>query len=103
MNEQKFNKQNLVIITNRNELKITGVEKVTGFSETAITLNISNQTMTVLGEQMHAQKLDVENGELVVMGLINSIKWDTKKEKIPLLKRIFKWFYTKHFPNPYFC
>ena len=49
-----------------------------------------NCTLHIQGEQIHTEKLDVENGEFKLEGLINELKWETKKEKIPLLKRIFK-------------
>ena len=89
-NEQKFIKENIVRIINRNDLMISGVKKVISFSPTQIILVALDCEMLILGEQLQTTKLDEENGELVVSGLINSIKWTEKKEKTSLLKRIFK-------------
>ena len=88
--EQKFIKENIVRIINRNDLIISGVKKVISFSPTQIILVALDCEMLILGEQLQTTKLDEENGELVVSGLINSIKWTEKKEKTSLLKRIFK-------------
>ena len=90
MNEQKFMKENTIILENRNHLSITGVEKVIAFSETNVTLVAMNACMQISGQQMHTEKLDVSNGNLEVSGIINQIKFETKKEKVPFLKRIFR-------------
>ena len=90
MTEQKFIKQNTLTLVNRNVLTVTGVEKVTAFSPTEISLIALGCVVHISGEQLRTEKLDVENGELKVEGLVNLIKWETKKEKTPLLKRIFR-------------
>ena len=90
MNEQKFIKENTLVITNRNCLEITGVEKVISFSANNIILVALNCNLQISGEQLHTEKLDVENGIFKVEGLITQLKWETKKEKVPLLKRIFR-------------
>lgn len=90
MNEHKIVKENILRLVNRNDLLVTGVEKVTSFSPTQIILTALDCEMQILGSGMQTTKLDEENGELVVSGLINSIKWTSKKEKLSLLKRIFK-------------
>ena len=90
MNEQKFVKENIVKLINRNDLIINGVSKVLSFSSNQIILDALDCEMQIQGEQLQTTKLDEENGELIVQGLINSIKWKDKKEKTSLLKRIFK-------------
>ena len=46
--------------------------------------------MQILGKNLQTTKLDEEKNELDVNGLILGIKWVQKREKLPLLKRIFK-------------
>ena len=89
MNE-KFVKENIIRLINRNDLSISGVNKVVSFSPNQIILVCLDCQITICGEQLQTIKLDEENGEIVVQGLINSIKWNEKKEKIGLIKRIFK-------------
>lgn len=88
--ETKFVKESIVRVVNRNDLTITGVQKVLAFSENAISLVCLDCNMSILGSQMQTQKLDVEGGDLIVSGVINQIKWESKKEKVPFLKRVFK-------------
>lgn len=90
MSEKKFMKENILRLANRNDLSIVGVEKVISFSPTQILLVAMDSQMQILGSNLQTTKLDEQNGELCVSGLINSIKWSSAPEKIPLLKRIFK-------------
>ncbi|MBO5884835.1 MAG: sporulation protein YabP [Clostridia bacterium] len=87
---EKFIKENIIRLVNRNELTISGVSKVTAFSPTQITLFALECEITILGEQLQTTKLDEQNGDLCVLGLINCIKWNEKKEKVGIIKRIFK-------------
>ena len=90
MNEQKIVKENILRLVNRNSLTISGIKKVTSFSPNQILLVALDTNMQITGKQLQTTKLDEENGELVVEGIIDSIKWIEKQEKISLLKRIFK-------------
>ena len=90
MNEKKFVKENIIRLVNRNDLSVSGVTKVISFSPTQIILVALDCQMEILGLNMQTTKLGEENGELVVCGLINSIKWTQKREKLGLFKRIFK-------------
>lgn len=90
MSEKKFMKENILRLANRNDLSIVGVEKVISFSPTQILLVAMDSQMQILGSNLQTTKLDEQNGELYVSGLITSIKWNNTPEKIPLLKRIFK-------------
>ena len=83
-------KENILRLANRNDLSIVGVEKVISFSPTQILLVAMDSQMQILGSNLQTTKLDEQNGELCVSGLITSIKWSSAPEKIPLLKRIFK-------------
>ena len=83
-------KENILRLVNRNDLSITGVEKVISFSPTEVNLIALDCEMKILGRELQTVKLDEENGDLVISGVIESIKWSDKKEKQSLLKRIFK-------------
>ena len=87
---EKFIKENIIRLINRNDLTISGVNKVISFSPTQIVLFALDCQITICGEQLQTTKLDEQTEELSVQGLINSIKWSDKKEKIGLIKRIFK-------------
>ena len=90
MGENNFMKENILRLVNRNDLSISGVEKVISFSPTQINLISLDCEMQIIGSELQTTKLDEQNGELCVSGLINSIKWNSKHDKVPLIKRIFK-------------
>lgn len=79
-----------VILINRNNLTVSGIKKVLTVSETNISLLLDSSTMNIAGEGMEVKKLDVESGILEVEGTINCIKYLGVKEKLGLVKRIFK-------------
>ena len=89
MNE-KYVKENIIRLVNRNDLSITGVSKVISFSPTQIALVAMDCEIEICGEQLQTTKLDEQSGDLFVQGLIKNIKWIEKKEKVGFIKRIFK-------------
>lgn len=84
---KKFSESTLTL-TNRAHLSISGVEKVNSVSEVNINLNVSGSTLIITGSGLQVLKLDVDGGLLKVSGLIDSIRYNQKKES--LLKRVFK-------------
>lgn len=82
--------ENKIYLINRKNLNISGITKVIEISEENISVQVDNSVLNIAGEGMEVKKLDVESGNLEVEGLINSIKYIDKKEKISLIKRIFK-------------
>ena len=89
MNEN-FIKESTVKIENQNIMSITGVEKVISFSPTRIILVAMGSEVVIQGTNLETTKLDDKTRELFVNGLILSIKWQTKKQKLPFYKRLFK-------------
>lgn len=83
-------KDNKLILINRSNLTITGIKKVLTVSETNISLLLENTSMNIFGEKMEVKRLDVESGILEVLGIINTIKYISAKEKTNLFKKIFK-------------
>ena len=82
--------ENKIYLINRKILNISGITKVIEISEENISVQVDNSVLNIAGEDMEVKKLDVESGNLEVEGLINSMKYIDKKEKISLIKRIFK-------------
>lgn len=86
MNEKK----QCIILEDKSLLKINGVEGVINLTETDASIIICNEILEIKGLNLKAEKLSVETGEMVIAGNINSLKYQEKKEKKGLLKRIFK-------------
>lgn len=88
--DNKIFKDSMLALTNQSNLSLTGVEKVIEASEKQLVLEVAGTMLMIDGNNMSVQKLDVENGLLEIKGFINALKYQNKKEKINIIKRIFK-------------
>ena len=64
-----------LILENRNKLSISGVSDVDSFDEQEIVIYTALGTLTVKGFDLHINKLNVESGELVIEGELDSIAY----------------------------
>ena len=90
MEEEK--KSNLSL-ENRKKLTLTGVEEVISFDEEKIALNTVLGNLTIKGEGLKMNKLDVQNGDVIIIGKISSMIYsgkDVKKNKENMIKRLFQ-------------
>ncbi|AYF53820.1 sporulation protein YabP [Clostridium botulinum C] len=91
--ESLESKKSNLILENRNKLMITGVVEVVCFDEKIIILDTRLGTLTIKGEGLKVQKLDVQNGEVAIIGHINSCVYTTtqsKKDKDSIIARLFR-------------
>lgn len=84
-------KSNLAL-ENRKKIILTGVVEVLSFDEEKILLNTCLGMLTVKGEGLKMNKLDVQNGDVVIIGKISAMIYtgEVKKEKENIFKKIFK-------------
>lgn len=64
-----------LILENKSKLSVSGVCDVDTFDEGKIILFTADDTLVVEGEDLHIQKLDVSNGELIIEGQIFSFHY----------------------------
>lgn len=83
-------KSQQIVLNDRKKLKITGVSEVDNFSETVVCANTCMGQMRVSGESLKISKLDIDAGELVIDGQINSMEYTKKREKTGFFESIFK-------------
>jgi len=83
-------KKQIVYLEDKNYLKVTCVENVISLTETEAGVMVNGEVLVIKGNNIKAEKLLVETGELVLVGNFNQIKFEEKKQKQSLLKRIFK-------------
>lgn len=82
-----------IILENRKKLILTGVEEVISFDDEKILLNTNLGFLTIKGSDLKMNKLDVQNGDVVVTGIIDSIVYSgktLKKEKENIISRLFR-------------
>lgn len=86
-------KKGNLTLENRKKLSITGVVEVISFDDEKIILNTNHGGLHIKGEGLKMNKLDVQNGEVIIVGTVNSCIYTGANEKIDnrsILKRLFK-------------
>jgi sporulation protein YabP len=79
-----------IILEERKKLSVNGVTDVENFDETMIIMQTSKGILTVRGENIHIDKLNLESGELALNGEIYSIDYEDKiVSKGGLFSRMF--------------
>lgn len=79
--ENKLKSNHKVEITDRNETKITCVNKLNSFNDKEFYLETDFGNMQITGSNMTLGKMDVENKVLVINENINSLRYLTKNSK----------------------
>ncbi len=82
-----------LLLENKELLNVSGVEVVDNFNDETVVLITTKGKLTIKGEKLNISKLNVDEGKLVVKGIINSMlysEYEGKKEKISLVKKLFK-------------
>ena len=76
----------------RNRLVVTEVKDVGSFNEEAILVNLLSGDLSVKGQNLHIQKLDLESSKVVISGFVQSLSYSEKKDPVQggLLKKLFK-------------
>lgn len=96
MEEQKVfktNNQN-IFVENREKISITNVEEVENFNEDIIVVLTARGLVTVKGSNLHIKKLDLEEGNVIIKGVIDALNY-TNKESMGekgkgLFSKVFK-------------
>lgn len=86
-------KRSGLMLENRKKLSLTGVMEVISFNENVIMLSTCLGAMTIKGEGLRMNKLDVQNGDVMIIGTINSCVYsgsEIKKDNESILKKLFK-------------
>lgn len=86
-------KKSILNIENRKKLILSGVVEVISFNEELIVLNTNLGTLNIKGQGLKMNKLDVQNGDVVIIGMVNSciyINNQAKKQKERFISRLFK-------------
>ena len=67
-----------ITLENRKRLTLTGVEEVISFDDEKILLNTKLGFLTIKGSELKMNKLDVQNGDVIIIGNISSIVYSSK-------------------------
>ena len=80
-----------VIIDSRERISITGVLDVISFNDSEIEVNTDGGAMTIFGQNLHINKLNLDDGQLIVDGFIEGMEYvETQTAKGGMFSRLFK-------------
>lgn len=86
-----FRNQN-ILVEDRNKMTITGVEQVESFNDNTIILKTIKGGITIKGEGLNVGKLNLEDGNVKIDGVVNGIVYSNKdsSQKGNIIGKIFK-------------
>ena len=82
----------IVNIDNRERISITDVADIESFNEETILIILKSGGLVIKGQELHIQKLDLEEGKVLITGAITSAVYTEKRDKQEkgFLKKILK-------------
>lgn len=86
-------KRSNLMLENRKKLTINGVIEVINFNENQILLNTDVGTMIIKGQDLRMNKLDVQNGDVLITGKVDSFVYTNDKSKVKkdsIVSRLFR-------------
>ncbi|SDY57309.1 sporulation protein YabP [Proteiniborus ethanoligenes] len=72
-------KSNNIILEDREKLGISGVEYVESFNDNTIILFTSKGGLTIKGASLNISKLNLDDGNVTIQGIINSLNYTNKE------------------------
>lgn len=76
-------------ITERERMSISGVVDVSGFDDSIVILSTSQGELTIRGEGLHIDRIDLELGQLEVQGRVQELRYDEPAHSGSLWSRLF--------------
>lgn len=78
-----------IVLEDREQLMVSGVEEVESFDESSIILSTIRGGLEVQGEGLHIEKLSLDGGDLLVEGLIHGLIYtEERRERGGFLSRL---------------
>lgn len=87
------NAKSNLLLENRKKLTLSGVMEVMSFDEEKIELTTKLGNLIIKGEDLKMNKLDVQNGDVIIAGSISSMIYNgknAKKNSESLISKLFK-------------
>ena len=81
--------QHSLSLEGRNKMSITGVQDVSGFDENTVILTTSQGELSIYGEGLHIDRIDLETGHVLVSGKVGELKYDEAAPSRSLWSRLF--------------
>ena len=92
-NQEKEIKEQLIVLSNKKNLSVSGTNKIISLKPDLIQLHTIYGGLIITGENLELIKLDNSTTRAEINGNINSLKFIQGKNKEPLFRKIFKWYF----------
>lgn len=69
-------KRHTVHMESRERATVSGVNELDSFNEDEIILVTDDSTLTITGEGLHIDKLNLDDGQLIISGLLYSFEYE---------------------------
>ena len=91
MEEKDFKEQNIVI-QNREKTVVTGVDDILSFDDELVIVQTGLGMLTIKGEGLKMNKLNLDNNELIIEGKTCAIAYSdaTTEKKQGFMNKLFK-------------
>ncbi len=86
---ENLHKPQSLILENRANLSLTGVEDVIGFNDETVSLSTSAGDLVVKGSKLHINKLSLDTGEVEIDGTVSLIHYTENKSEKGFIGRLF--------------
>lgn len=86
-------KKSNLVLDSRKKVTLTGVLEVISYDDEKISLNTNLGNLDIKGRDLKINKLDVQNGDVIIVGMINYMVYNDKnngKEKKSFIKKLFQ-------------
>lgn len=94
MEDKIISRQHKIIMQNRSQGSITGIQDVVSFDENQIVLDTDMGLLTIKGKELHVSRLTLEKGEVDLTGAVDSMTYSSnasyRKSGESLFNRLFK-------------
>lgn len=87
------NKRHTISMENRERLTICEVEDVESFDEEKVVVFTSMGMLTVIGSDFRIHKLNVDDGQLVIEGMVDELKYSqshNREQQCGFFARLFQ-------------
>lgn len=91
----KTEKEQLIVLSNKKNLSITGTNKIISLKPDLIQLDTNFGGLIIVGENLELIKLDNVTTRAEISGNIFELKYVEQKVKENLFRKIFKWYLTQ--------
>lgn len=80
-----------IVLVDRETLTVDGVSSLGSYDEKEVAMETERGAMTVRGEDLSVKQLNLEEGKIVIEGLVRAIEYEeARRERRGLLNRLLK-------------